>query len=213
MEENVKTSLMTGRKSPGIPAAALLAAFIVAGRLPAGEEWFLPGEEKEVPGRISFTFWVQNKKSYQKLPPGTPANVLLKGAKISAPPGITVKNLNLEAALEQTSAKTGRRTTASWEQYAITGSWSVAVAADVKPGEYQASVSFPAAEQVRDQLGAAEPQQAPTIPLHVKVFASKEDLNKHEREYNSPGWIALGALCGCMTLVLGGFLLYKRVTG
>jgi hypothetical protein len=205
--------MRTDRSSPGIQAAALLAAFLVAGPLRAGEEWFIPGEEKTVPGRVSFTFWVQNKKSYQKLPPGTTADVLLKGAKISAPPGITVKNLNLEVALENTSAKTGRRTTASWEQYAITGSWSVAVAANVKPGEYQASVTFPAVEQARDQLGAAEPQQAPSIPLYVKVFASKEELNKHEREYNSPGWIALGALCGCMILVLGGFLLYKRVTG
>jgi hypothetical protein len=194
----------------------LMLWLLLAGRSSAGEDWFLPGEMKSVDGRVSLTFWTDAKKTrYVTLPGGTRPEVLLAGVQIQNPPhGITVETVRLEAGLEQTSSNPGGgRRNKSWQHYVISGTWTVQVPKECPVGEYTVRVSFPAVPQVANQLGAAEPSSAPSIPLSIKVFASEKDRNKYSREYNAGGGVAILVLILALVAIAAGWWWWKRTFG
>lgn len=193
---------------------SLFGLALAGGPAWAVEEWFIPGEEKPVEGRVSFTFWIQPKKTYAKLPEGMKPDVLLEHSTIEPPPrGIVVKTVKVDAQLEKADAKSGIREKVTWEKYAIDGTWSVTVPGDCPPGDYTVRVSFPAVAEVRDEIGAKEPGGVPTITLGIKVFATAAERSKASAEYNFGGTLALVGLVVVIGLILGGFIFFKRMMG
>jgi hypothetical protein len=154
-------------------ATALLLA-LVPRPSPATPLELVNGEPAAIEGSTSFTFWMKEEVPglrqwrYRRVPAGT-ENRMLEGAVVDLPPGIEIVQKRLGVRAEETSHRDANRTF-KFEQYVVSGEWTVTAARDRPAGAAAIQVRFPAALEVRNALGASSPEQSPVITLPVVTF-------------------------------------------